>query len=170
MATRILVVDQATQNVGACIIDASAAKPKWVLATTFKLKGKNAIERIAQLKETLECKINEYNIDTLVLEEVPLQRKTNINTTAVLLKTLGVLEVMGHQLGLSVDIMNVNHWKSVAGITAKNRDGQKAESVQLALKRFPGYADLILDGGKDDLADALNISVAYTIDKKLIKK
>lgn len=164
---RILVVDQATQLVGACVIDLSSGKPKWIMANVIKIRGKNLIERIANLYEILSNLIDEFEIDTLVLEEVSLGRKTNIQTTAALLKCIGVCEVLGFQKGLRVEIMNVNHWKSVAGITSRNRDGQKAESIQLALKRWPMYADLM---NGDDLPDCLNCSLAFLIDMKVIKK
>ncbi|MGL5717180.1 MAG: crossover junction endodeoxyribonuclease RuvC [Cetobacterium sp.] len=166
---RILVVDQATQSVGACVVDVSSGKPKWIMANVIKIKGKSLIERIANLYEILFNLIDEFEIDTLVLEEVSLGRKTNIQTTAALLKCIGVCEVLGFQKGLRVEVMNVNHWKSVAGITAKNREGQKAESIQLALKRWPMYADLILKDSKDDLGDALNMSIAILIDMKILK-
>ena len=62
--------------------------------------------------------------------------------------------------------MNVNYWKSKAGITSRTRNDQKLESIDLACKRWSTYKSIIAKS--DDVADALNMGYAFLKDKKII--
>lgn len=163
---RILVVDQATINTAYNIIELKEGKPSWVCCSMIKLDGKDAIGRMKQLYDFLSNVIDEYGIDTVVFEEVPVSRKTNLNTTVVLLKLLGIMELLACQKQIEVHIMNVNYWKSKAGITSRTRNDQKLESIDLACKRWSTYKSIIAKS--DDVADALNMGYAFLKDKKII--
>ena len=65
-------------------------------------------------------------------------------------------------------MLNVIHWKNVAGITAKGRALQKTESIKIAMKRWKAYQQIIQES--DDVADTLNMSYAFLIDEGYIKK
>lgn len=161
-----MFIDQASINVGLTLIDLTSGKPKWVMASVVRMKGSDAITRTAQLFHKAKEIIEEFDVDTLVLEEVPLMRKTNLNTTAVLLKVSGIMEFLGVEYCKNVDIMNVNHWKSLAGIKASTREAQKLNSISLAMNRWADYKELI--ASSDDIADVLNMSLAWLIDKNYI--
>lgn len=163
---RILVVDQATINTAYNIIELKDNKPSWVCCSMLKLDGKDAIDRMKQLYEYLEDIIDEYEVDTVVFEEVPVSRKTNLNTTVVLLKLLGIMELLARQKHLDTYIMNVNYWKSKAGIKGRNRAAQKLESIELACKRWLAYKSIIAKS--DDVADSLNMGYAFLKDQKII--
>lgn len=166
--SKILFIDQASNNVGLTIVDVSSGKPKWVLASLVKMKGKDPITRTAQLYHKAKELIEEYGITILVLEEVPLMRKTNINTTAVLLKVSAIMEFLGLEHCERVDIMNVLRWKNLAGIKTSTREAQKMNSISLAMNRWPDYKELIANS--DDIADVLNMSLAWLIENEFINK
>lgn len=163
---RVLVVDQATINTAYNIIELKDNKPSWICCSMLKLDGKDAIDRMKQLYEFLSNLIEEYNIDTVVFEEVPVSRKTNLNTTVVLLKLLGIMELLARQKKITTYIMNVNYWKSKAGIKSRTRNSQKLESIELACKRWSAYKSIVAKS--DDVADALNMGYAFLKDKKII--
>ncbi len=164
---RILVVDQATINTSYNVIEIVDEEPKWICCSVIKIKStKNTMDRVNELYSRLAEIIEEYNIDTLVLEEVPVSRRTNLNTTVVLLKLLGILELLGVRMGINVEIMNVAFWKNLAGIRSKNRTDQKADSIKLALGRWKAYQEIIAHS--DDVADALNMGYAFLKYKKII--
>lgn len=163
----ILVVDQATINTAYNIIEIVNGKPKWICCSAIKIKStENVIYRINELYNRLSEIIDEYNIDTLVLEEVPVSRKTNLNVSIVLLKLLGIMELLACRKKIKVEIMNVAFWKNTSGIKSKTRAEQKKESIQLALKRFPAYKTIVFDS--DDCSDALNMGYAFLKSKKII--
>lgn len=158
---RILVVDQATINTAYNIIEITEDKKvKWICCSMIKIRQtEDTMFRINSLYEGLAEIIDEYNIDLMVLEEVPVSRRTNLHTTVVLLKLLGVLELLAVRKNIQVEIMNVNFWKKKAGITTRTRAEQKKQSIQLALGRWKAYRDILVDN--DDVADALNMGYAF---------
>lgn len=166
---KVLVIDQATKNIGYNIIEISDVKVKWVACEVLKVRGENTIGRICQVMKTVIGIIREHGITDLVLEDVPLERKTNVTTMVVLLKLLGCLEAVAFNLGVKTHIMNVKNWKALAGIKSRTRDLQKSESIQLALLRWSQYANAITSNG-DDVADALNIGLAWLIKEKYVKQ
>ncbi len=164
---RVLVIDQATIKTSYNIIEIVNGKPKWICCSVIKIKTTdNVIHRINELYDKLSDIIDEYNIDTLVLEEVPVSRKTNLNVSIVLLKLLGIMELLACRKKIKVEIMNVAFWKNTSGIKSRTRAEQKKESIQLALKRFPAYKSIIVDS--DDCSDALNMGYAFLKNKKII--
>lgn len=164
---RILVIDQATIKTSYNIIEIVNGKPKWICCSVIKIKTTDdVIHRINELYDKLSDIIDEYNIDTLVLEEVPVSRKTNLNVSIVLLKLLGIMELLACRKKIKVEIMNVAFWKNTSGIKSRTRAEQKKESIQLALKRFPAYKSIIVDS--DDCSDALNMGYAFLKNKKII--
>lgn len=169
MSRRVLVIDQATKNIGYNIIEIKDNKIKWIECKVAKIKGDVTIGRICDVMKLIMDIHKEFNLTDIVFEDVPLERKTNVKTMIVLLKLLGCLEATAWRLGLKSYIMNVNHWKALAGIKSRTRDLQKSESMQLALKRWVQYADVILSNG-DDVADSLNMGYSWLIENNFIKK
>lgn len=162
---RILVLDQATQKTGYNIIDVSNGSPMWLCCSQLTVKGGMA-ERLSQIYDRVSDIIDEFDIDTVVLEEVAASRRTNINVTVALLKLLGVMELLCFQKGVDMHIMNVNYWKSKAGIKSRTRESQKLESIELARQRWTTYKEMIAKS--DDVADSLNMGYAFLKDKKII--
>lgn len=164
---RILVIDQATINTSYNVIEIENGVPRWLCCSMVKIKSKkDTMERINELYTKIGDIVEEYDIDTLVLEEVPVQRRGNIRTTVVLIKLLGIMELLAVRMGLQLKVMNVLHWKNLAGIKTKTRADQKAESITLALKRWKAYKEII--ARSDDVADALNMGYAFLKHEKII--
>lgn len=164
---KILVVDQATINTSYNVIDVSGEVPRWLCCSVIKIKStKNTMDRMNELYDKLSEIIDEYDIDTLVLEEVPVSRRTNLNTSIVLLKLLGILELLAVRKGIDYEVINVLYWKNLAGIKTKTRAEQKADSIKLALGRWKAYKEIIANS--DDVADALNMGYAFLKHKKII--
>lgn len=163
---RVLVIDQATINTAYTIVDVEKS-PQWLCCSVLKIsrKNKNPVVRMVELYDKISEVIDKYNINTLVVEEVPLSRKTNLNTTVVLLKLLALMEVLAIRKNINIEILNVNNWKFLAKIKKATREHQKQHSIVLAMERWPVFKEIIIDS--DDVADCLNMSYAYL---KKIKK
>lgn len=169
MNKKILVIDQATKNIGYNIIEIADGKIRWVECKVVKIKGSVTIGRICDVMKLVMDIHKAHNLTDIVLEDVPLERKTNVKTMVVLLKLLGCLEAVSYKIGISTHIMNVNHWKALAGIKSRSRDLQKSESVRLSLGRWPQYTEEITSNG-DDVPDALNMGYAWLKEQGYIKK
>ncbi|MGL4970702.1 MAG: crossover junction endodeoxyribonuclease RuvC, partial [Cetobacterium sp.] len=159
---KVLVIDQATLNLGYNIIEIDENKIRWVECDILKIRGSITVGRICQVMKFVIQTIKTHNITDLVLEDVPLDRKTNIKTMVVLLKLLGCLEAVAFNIGIECHIMNVKNWKALAGIRSRTRDLQKSESIQLSLKRWSQYSKAITSNG-DDVSDSLNIGLAWLV-------
>lgn len=163
----ILVIDQATINTAYTVITLEDKKPVYKLASLVKLHGSREVRfRMLELFNILCNLIEEYNIDTLVIEEVITSRSKNWSVTAVLLELKGIMMLVSAKYNLKLHVMNINKWKATAGIKSSTRDKQKSESIALALKRFPIYKDIIYDS--DDVSDALNMSYSFLKIEKII--
>lgn len=163
----ILVIDQATLKTSYTIISVRNKEPYWVECSKISLQAIDYQDRILELYDKISLLVQEYKIDVLVIEQVP-PVISNFHTTSVLLKLVGVLELLCKQHKVECIPMNILHWKNVAGIKAKGRALQKRESISLAWDRWVAYREIIKDS--DDVADALNMSYAYLIDEGYIKK
>lgn len=163
----ILVIDQATISTAYTIISIEDNKPKYKRASHVKLHGSRDTRfRMLELFDLVCGLIEEHNIDTLVIEEVITSRSKNWSVTEVLLELKGVMMLISAKYNLKFVVMNINKWKTTAGIKSTTRDRQKAESIGLALKRFPIFKDIIIDC--DDVADALNMSYSFLKIQKTI--
>lgn len=163
----ILIIDQATINTSYTIISIRDGVPSWVECSKILLPQIEYQDRIMELYNKVGTLIDENAIEILVLEQVP-PIVQNFHTTSVLLKLMGTLELLCKQKGVECVMMNVVHWKHIAGITSKGRALQKRESIALAWDRWKPYQDIIK--GSDDVADALNMSYAFLVDEGYIKK
>lgn len=157
---RILIVDQATINTAYTVCDVSG-DPTWICCSILKIsrKNKNAVVRMIELYDKLAEVIDEYNIDTLVVEAVPLSRKSDLNVTTVLVKLLGMMEMLAIRKNIDIEIMNVINWKFLAGIKKAKREQQKQHSIVLAMERWAAFKEIIVNS--DDVADCLNMSYAF---------
>ena len=158
----ILFIDQSTINTSYTIVNIRDGKPAWIECSKMTLKFADYQDRIYELYSKVDLLIDEFNIDILVLEQVP-PVVSNFHTTAVLLKLLGTLELLAKQKNIECCLMNIIHWKSVAGISAKGRALQKRESIRVAWDRWVAYREIIKNS--DDVADVLNMSYAYLCDE-----
>ena len=163
----MLVLDQATISAGICVVSVKDGKPKWTYCVKWAMNESDYEERMTQLYGKVKNLIQEHSIDILVLEDVPPIMK-NFHSTSVLLKLLGVLQLAGKQEGVQTVLMNVRKWKSLANIKAKGRPAQKKESIILACERWQEFKTTIAKC--DDVADCLNMSYAYLVDKGYIPK
>lgn len=165
---RVLFLDQATKDVGFCVVEiGNNDKPVWLEGSTAKMKYSDPTpKRMLSVCQLIRELTEEYEIDYLVVEDVQIQRKTNLNTTVTLIKLLGVVEVLAAELGKPLSIMNVIQWKNSALIKSKTRDSQKKESIELAMSRFPQFNKDMTE----DLADVLNMSVAWLINNNYINR
>lgn len=164
---RALVIDQATQLTAYNIIEFNESAVNWLCCSKLRIRDGNSTQRSCELYSRISDLIDEYHITDLVVEEVPISRKMNLHVTEVLLKLLGMFEMLAVFKQIDIHVMNVIKWKHDAGITSKTRKEQKAESVKLALKRFPAYKDIVCQS--DDVADSLNMGIAFLKQIKILK-
>lgn len=163
---RVLVIDQATINTSYNVIEVKNGKPQWLIASKISIRKGNSTQRMIEVRNRMQDVIDEYKITHLVVEDLNWSRKVNLNVTTVLCKMLGMLEILAEENNVEIVIMNILEWKSKAGIKSKTRDAQKAESIRLALRRFPTYAKIICKS--DDVADALNMGIAFLVQKNIL--
>ncbi|MGL6023765.1 MAG: hypothetical protein ACRCZ9_08490 [Fusobacteriaceae bacterium] len=166
---RVLVIDQATQNLGYNIIEIKDSSIRWIDCKGFKVRGSVTAGRMCLVMKKIIALCKEFQITDIVLEDVPLDRKTNIKTMVVLIKLLGCIEALAFNLAIPCEIMNVKNWKSLAGIKSRTRDLQKSESIEIALKRWSQYTSEIV-ANSDDVADSLMMGYAWLVKNNYVQK
>jgi hypothetical protein len=156
-------LDQATNNLGWSLnmVKGLSSKPiKYgVHVTKASLpNGERYFEKYRFLK-SLVSQLGKSNIKVsyIVLEEVP-QSDTYSATRDTLNQLLGCLRMLGYQLDIPIETLNVKHWKARAGIRHKDRIRQKAEGMG----RVKGLYNIEVES--DDVSDAILIGVASVRD------
>lgn len=137
--TRVLALDDATQETGWCIFDGK----ELVSYGVFKLDNDNVIERIALIRQWLLNMLVEWSPDKVGIEDIQLQSfkgaggQSNfaVTTFKVLAQLQGVLLEVLFTNDIEVMVIHSQTWKSYCGITARTRNDQK-RAAQLKIKEW----------------------------------
>lgn len=149
---RILALDQATITSGWSVFD----NEQLIKYGQHTSEGKNSVDKVAATKQWFVSMINSWKPDSVILEDIQLQ-KTNQGGDAVLTykklaQLLGVLENYLYETKIAYKIVPPATWRALSNIKGKNRT-EKKRCAQLIVKQ---QYDISVS---QDEADAILIGV-----------
>ena len=180
MSKNILALDASTKRTGYAISkDDELITYGVISASSQKLE-----KRLIVMREGVKKLIEDYKIDTIVIEEV-LPESSNLDiafahmnnhTNKVLTWLQGVIAVCAYEANPAINFLPIgaSTWRSILKLQghAVKREFQKAKDIAYVNEHFD---NIHLNPDQDDEADALCILQAYinngySVDNKKIKK
>lgn len=135
MSKYILSCDCATRIFGWAIID----KKNFALVDYGEIKCDNedTLYRIECMVDELQKVIKKYHddIDSAVVEDVPMQFQKNIVTTVTLAKLNGAVLYLLHKYGITTELIYPSTWHSKLGILTSKGDVKK-QSIEWVNKKY----------------------------------
>lgn len=154
---RLLAIDQASYNSGVAIFEDG----NLIYSGVIKLKRIELGKRLVQLKKEILSLIKEYNIDTVIFEDIQLQKNVsnNVKTYKTLAELRGVLEVILTEEEIPYSDVLSSVWRKAIGIKGKTREDQKENAVNFVLSTYNKAVT-------NDEADAICIGNFFIKDNK----
>ncbi len=149
--TRVLVLDQATQNTGFSIFD----NGELIRYGVYHATGANEAARIYLIKNWLINMITNWEPDWVGIEGIQFQeessgRKMGVTVFQALARLQGVLIDTCYTMNVKYDICPTNTWRGYCGVKGRAR-ADKKKSMQALAKQ---WYDVSVT---DDEADAIGI-------------
>lgn len=134
---RVLGIDQATVKSGWAVFEGLELIAHGVISIDDKL---STATRISQVNEELIRKINQFEPDKVLIEDIQLQEGPNQNalgvtTFKVLAELLGVLQNTLETYQIEYEIVPPATWRAAAGVKGRSRSDKK-KSGQLIVKQL----------------------------------
>lgn len=146
--TRVMGIDNATQNMGISIFDDG----KLVFQTLIKIGGSNFEDRIQTIFNMMEHQIiKEWEPDYMIFEDI--QYQNNYQTYKKLAMLLGLLIVAAQNAGVKWEVVPPVTWRSHFGISGKRETVKKQ-----AISKIATMYQLDVT---DDIAEAILIGQYY---------
>lgn len=149
---KLLALDQASKTSGYAIFEDN----NLITFGHFTFEDANLGQRLLKIRNKVQALIEEYQIDTVVLEDIQLQSNVgnNVTTYKALAEVIGVIIELLEEKQIKYSCLLASQWKSVVGVKGKSRPEQKKNSQQLVLDTYNKKAT-------QDEADSINIGTAY---------
>lgn len=128
----ILVLDQATNNIGYAIF--SASTNCLVTSGLHKTKGKTFDDKLKEINALIDDIAYAYPLKHVVLEDV--QSQSNKDTFKKLSILMGVIIGYANIHNISYTVVSVNTWRSKLKIPTHNRELAKQSAVAYVLMNF----------------------------------
>ena len=118
----ILALDQASRTSGWSAFE----DDNLIASGTFTYDDDDFSTRLMKIRTKVFHLIREYDVDTVLLEDIQLQGQTNnVETYRKLAEVLGVLEELCCELKIPHEIIHSQTWKSGLDIKGRDRATQK---------------------------------------------
>jgi Holliday junction resolvasome RuvABC endonuclease subunit len=169
----ILGLDCATKKTGFSVFDyTDTLVTSGVLVTS----AEETKDRIKELYSMIKNMIFEYDIEIIVLEDVPVNSHSNLKVGKDLATLQGVVLAICFENDIQYYLYNPSAWRSVVGTYNGTRDGMKRDvQKQKAVDKVNELYNLSLHYRKtdtktemsdDDQAEAILIARAYILENK----
>lgn len=152
-AKRIIALDNATHITGWAVFD----NAELVSYGKYTVKASETSDRIIEMGDWLLNLLNNWEPDTIILEDI--QQQNNVTTFKTLAKLQGVLEYILKKGDTEYYIISPSTWKCNAGVKGKSRTDQK-KSAQLIVQELYNIQ------ATQDESDAILLG-KYGVDKYL---
>ena len=130
---RLLCLDQSSRCNGFAIFDNQTL----IDSGTFTLTQDDVGKRLAAYRKKIENLINEYDVETVVFEDIQMQSQiNNVQTFKVLAEIFGVTQEYLAEQGYVYEIISSNTWKSQLGIKGRKREEQKKNAQEYVLQHY----------------------------------
>lgn len=130
---RVLALDQASRVTGFAIFE----NQNLITSGTIVLGDDLLGQRLVLLREKVSNLVKEYNIDTILLEDIQYQKNFGVDTFKVLGEVLGSLEELAMELvGTNYELIYSSTWKSNLGIKGQKRTDQKKNAQKYVIDTY----------------------------------
>lgn len=163
----VLALDLSTHKTGYAVFTKGVLKTYGLL----EAEGNNYHERILFVREKIIEKVNEFKIDYIILEEVPVTKNNNLSVAHDLCVCQGVVVGVCGQLDLGLRLYSPTSWRSIMGTYDGTREGtkrdvQKEKAVNLANEicglTFEYWkSDTKKHKSDDDICEAILLGMAF---------
>ncbi len=127
---KVLALDQASRVTGYAIFE----NQNLITSGTIVLGDDLLGQRLVCLREKVSELVKEYNIDTILLEDIQYQKNFGVDTFKVLGEVLGSLEELAMELvGANYELIYSSTWKSNLGIKGQKRADQKKNAQKYVI-------------------------------------
>ena len=149
MSKYYIGLDQSSKVTGYGVID---DKGQLIDFGIVDISGRNVIERATKLIRWLDGFLAKYDDDEYIvgLEDVKGSIQ-NYQTTIVLAKILGILELTLHEQNIDYQVIAPGTWRKINKIKGKTRPEKKANAIKVIKERYNKKV-------KEDAAEALCIA------------
>lgn len=130
---KILCLDQATKVTGYSIWVDGKLK-KYGVLTPKVSKDAPYIERLTAMGNAIESTIIKTKPDAVCIEDV--QYQSNQRTFKILAQLQGYIFAILDRIKLPFVVVEPSCWKSFAGIKARKREEQKAQTMEFVRKQY----------------------------------
>lgn len=131
---RILALDQSSRITGWAVFE----EDRLIKYGTYTTKKSNIEDRLYEIRQKIESLIEEYSIDTVILEDIQMQDNVidNVSTFKKLAEVLGVLQELCVELEKPCHLVHSTVWKSALGIKGHDRSAQKKSAWDWTNKTY----------------------------------
>lgn len=161
----LLALDQATRITGYAIFENDKLKTFGKIVTSQDDIG----ERLVTIREKIQELIEEYQVDTIIFEDIQLQEKVNgqqminnVQTFKKLAEVFGVVYELATELKIKNEAVLSSSWKSVLKIKGQQRTDQKRNACTYVQTQYSVKCS-------QDEADAICIGTYYLIKNKIVQ-
>lgn len=150
-------------------LDASTSSTGWAIFSDGELivagvvhpKNDNWRLRIKYIIENILKLFEEYNIEKIIMEDVPMENK-NIVTLHKLSVLQGWITCIADQHSITVDLLSPNQWRSKLGMFDGTKEGRKRNALkQKAITMANEIFGLELKKSHDDIAEAILVGYSF---------
>lgn len=123
---RLLALDQSSKTSGFAVFEDG----KLIDYGHFTFTDAELGARLCKIKDKVDSLIDEYNIDTVIYEDIQYQRNVTggVKTFKALAEVIGVIYELLHRREIPNSAVLSTVWKSVVGIRGLTRDEQKSNA------------------------------------------
>ena len=150
----VMAIDQSSTCSGIVIAEYSLEDDDWKVTEylNYSPKGKTFDERMINLCDYIQSKLEQIKVDVLVIEDVYKLRNTN---TLIKLSNLqGALKELANVCEVKIEVVHPSQWRKILNTKHKHREQLKTDSKQFVFDKFGLEVN-------DDLADAFCILTYY---------
>lgn len=153
----IMAIDASTYSTGVAIFN----NQKLIYQQCIRATSADLIDRVVFMSIRIQSIAKEYQPSDVIMEDpLPEECGHSQNTYRALMYLQAGVVIKLHEIGLNVKFYVSSHWRKLVGIKTGRgikRQMLKGASIELVKAKF----DLDVN---DDIADAINIGVAYWLE------
>lgn len=131
---RILALDQASRTSGFSIYEDG----KLIQYGKFTFTDTDFGIRLNKIRNKIKTLISNFNIDTIIYEDIQLQESANnnVDTFKKLAEVYGIISELAVELKIPAQSVYSTSWKSGVGVKGQNRAAQKKAAQDWVKNKF----------------------------------
>ena len=132
----VMAVDQSSTRSGIVIAEYYSEDDDWKVTEylNYSPKGKTFDERMINLCDYIQSKLEQIKVDILIIEDVYKLRNTN---TLIKLSNLqGALKELANVCDVKIEVVHPSQWRKILNTKHKHREQLKTDGKQFVFYKF----------------------------------